>query len=476
MKIPFVGQAYEARSLNLDAQRCINLYPEFDPTGKWVSALFGTPGLDLLATVGGGPIRGSELMGSLLYVVSGAELYSVDSTWTATLLGTMTSSISGPVSMANNGWQVIIVDGKAGWLYTRTTGAFAKITDVDFPAQPLQVVYQDGWFIVTAVDTQAITINKTPDSGAVWTDGGTASASRQPDNIVSILSDHRELWLFGQLTTEVWYNSGNSDFPFEPIQGAFIEQGCAATFSACKMDNSVLWLGADNRGQGIIWRAQGYSPQRVSTHAIETAIAKYSTISDAQGYTYQDEGHTFYVLTFPTADKTWVYDAAPPGTWHERAYMTPTNGSLHRHRSNSYSFFNRRHVVGDWETGELYGFSLDTYTDNGDYIRAVRRCQHIMSDLKDIRHNQLQIDFEAGVGLQTGQGSSPQAMLRWSDDGGFTWSNEHWTTIGAAGKTTARAIWRRLGMSRDRIYELVLTDPVKRVILGATLDAQKARA
>lgn len=476
MKIPFVGQAYTARSTNLNMQRCINLYPEMDPTGKWVSALFGTPGLDLLVAVGAGPIRASNVMGSLLYVVSGNTLYSVDSTWATISLGTITSSVSGPVSMANNGLQVIIVDGMAGWLYTLSTNVFVQITDASFPTQPLQVVYQDGFFVVTDQNKQTITINTTVDAGLIWAGGGNASASRVPDNIISILSDHRELWLFGQLSTEVWYNSGATDFPFSPIQGAFIEQGCAATFSTCKMDNSVFWLGANDRGQGTVWRAAGYTPQRVSTHAIETAISGYSTISDAHAFSYLDEGHSFYVLTFPTADATWVYDATPPGLWHERGYMSPTNGSMHRHRANSYSFFNGRHCVGDWENGNLYGFNLDTYTDNGDYIRSIRAAQHITKDLKRVIHSGIEIDFEAGVGLQTGQGSDPQAMLRWSDDGGHTWSNEHWVTIGAVGAYRNRANWHRLGMSRDRIYEVSITDPVKRVMLGAELDAKAARS
>lgn len=469
MRFPFVGQAYEARSLNIDAQRLINLYLEMDETGKEPVSLYGCPGLDRLSTVGNGPIRGQCTAKGYDYVVSGNEVYKVTSSYSATLLGSIGSS-SGPVSMQENGTYLLLVDGSAGYTVTLSTNAFAQVTDPDFPSNPISVSSIDSYFIVVDGNTQLFFLS--PD-GVNWDGADFATAEGAPDNLVACLADHRELWLFGQETIEVWADTGNVDFPFERIQGAFIETGCAAPYSVAKADNSIFWLMADARGNGMVYRAQGYIGQRISTHAIEKAIQGYSDVSDAIAYTYQQEGHTFYVLTFPTGNATWVFDVAT-SSWHQRAYMDPDTGALGRHRSNCYVFFNGQHVVGDYEDGRLYAFDLDTYTDDGDYIKALRSCAHITDkkDLNRVFQHRLQVDIESGVGLVTGQGSDPQMMVRWSDDGGHTWSNEYTMSMGKIGEYKKRAIRRRLGAARDRVYEVSITDPVKRVIIGANLIAE----
>jgi hypothetical protein len=238
------------------------------------------------------------------------------------------------------------------------------------------------------------------------------------------------------------------------------------------MDNGLFWLGSDARGNGMVYRANGYTGQRISTHAVEYAIQGYATISDAIGYTYQQDGHSFYVLLFPTGDATWVYDVATGG-WHERARFE--NGQFYRHASNCQMNYNGEIVVGDYDNGNLYAFDLDVYADNGNpqkWLRSWRAMPSDQNTLKRTAHHSLQLDCETGVGLTTGQGSNPQAMLRWSDDGGHTWSNEHWTSMGAIGSFGTRAIWRRLGMTekiRDRVYEVSGTDPVKVAIVGAEL-------
>jgi hypothetical protein len=319
-----------------------------------------------------------------------------------------------------------------------------------------------------------------------------------------MIVDHREAWLFGTNSVEVYYDAGNADFPLQRIQGAYNEIGCAATFSVAKLDNGLFWLGADARGQGIVYRSQGYSGQRISTHAIEYAIAQYGNISDAIAYTYQQEGHSFYVLTFPSANATWVYDVSTQA-WHERAGFD--NGSFTRHRSNCQMAYNSEVVVGDYENGNLYAFDLDVYADNGSaqkWLRSWRALATGQNNLNRTAHHSLQLDCESGVGVSglpysdltflitesglfittesgdflisseaaSGLGVDPKVMLRWSDDGGHTWSNEHWSPIGKIGVYQQRVFWRRLGMTlklRDRVYEVSGTDPVKIAIMGAEL-------
>ena len=469
MKTPILGQAYVARSVNAADNRMVNLFPEATPeNGKDVGFLNRAPGLRLLATVGSGPVRGMWQYGGYGYVVSSNTLYRVDAAWNATVLGTVSGS--GPVSMTDNGTQLFVACNPLSYIYNATTGVFAQITDPDF-AGAVTVGYIDGYFVFNQPNSQTIWVTQLLDGTSV-DPLEFASAEGSPDNLVGLIVDHREVWLFGTNSVEVWYDAGNVNFPLERIQGAFNEIGCAAPYSIAKLDNGLFWLGSDARGNGIVYRANGYTGQRVSTHAIEFAIQSYANISDAFAYTYQQEGHAFYVLTFPTGNATWVYDVAT-GAWHERAAFY--NGQFSRHASSCQMSFNNEIVVGDCASGNLYAFDLDVYADNGGAQRWLRSWRAIPSgqnNLKRTAQHSLQLDCETGVGLNTGQGSDPQAMLRWSDDGGHTWSNEHWASMGAIGASGTRTFWRRLGMTdklRDRVYEVSGSDPVKVAIIGAEL-------
>ena len=503
MKTPILGSAYVARSINAADNRMINLFPEIIPEGgKEPAFLNRAPGLKFEVAVGAGPIRGMWQFNNALYVVSRDQLYKVDSGYNVTLLGAVANT-SGPVSMADNGNQLFIACNGPSYIYNSTTNILARITDSDFPGA-VTVSYLDGYFVFNEPNSQKIWVTSLLDGSSI-DPLDFASAEGSPDGVVGIIADHREIWVFGTNSVEVWYDSGNADFPLSRIQGAFNELGCAAPYSIAKMDNGLFWLGKDARGQGIVYRANGYTGQRISTHAVEWQIQQYANMSDAIGYTYQQDGHSFYVLIFPQANTTWVYDVATQA-WHERAGFA--NGQFTRHRSNCQAFFNGEVLVGDYENGNIYSFDLDDYSDNGSiqkWLRSWRALPTGQNTLKRTAQHSLQLDLETGVGLngfptaqdiylQTEsddflmteddnyliaeqqtvavQGSDPQVMLRWSDDGGHTWSSEHWVSIGKIGEFYRRAIWRRLGMTmklRDRVYELSGTDPVKISIVGAEL-------
>lgn len=477
MKTPILGSSYVARSVNAADARMINLFPEIVPeAGKDPAFLSRAPGLTLEVTVGTGPIRGMWEFGGLLYVVSYNKLYKVDSSYTVTELGTVYGK-TGSVSMSDNGTQLFIACGAKGYIYNSLTDVFAQITDSDFAGATL-VSYLDGYFVYNEPDTQKIWVTALL-NGTDIDPLDFASAEGDPDGVVGVIADHRELWVFGTNSIEVWYNSASDGFPFSRIQGAFNEIGCAAAFSIAKMDNGLFWLGKDARGQGIVYRANGYTGQRISTHAVEWQIQQYGDLSDAIGYTYQQEGHSFYVLVFPSANTTWVYDVSTQA-WHERAALV--NGVFERHRGNCQVFFNDKVLVGDFENGKVYSFDLENYSDNGQpqkWLRSWRALPSGKNNLKRTAHHSLQLDIESGVGINAGQGSDPQVMLRWSDDGGHTWSNEHWTALGKIGEYYTHVTWRRLGMTmklRDRVYEVSGTDPVKISIMGAELTASGTNA
>lgn len=428
-----------------------------------------------MLTAGTGPIRGLWQFGGYGYAVSGNTLYQIDTNWNATAKGSVSGG--GPVSMADNGTQLFIAANPDGYIYNATTDVFQQITDPDFPGA-VTVGYLDGYFVFNEPNSQKIWVTSLLD-GTQIDPLEFASAEGNPDNVVAVFVDHRELWVYGTNSAEVWYNAGTLDFPLARIQGAFNELGCAAPYSIAKMDNQIYWLGKDARGQGMVFRAAGYMGQRISTHAIEWQLQQYTDLSDAVGYTYQQDGHSFYVLIFPQANTTWVYDAATQ-TWHERAGWS--NGSFTRHRSNCQVAFNNEVIVGDFENGNIYAFDLDVYADNGQiqkWLRSWRALPTGQNNLKRTAHHSLQIDLESGVGLNLGQGSDPEIMLRWSDDAGHTWSNYHTTTIGKIGEYYRRVFFRRLGMTlklRDRVYELSMTDPVKIAVMGAELQLSGTNA
>jgi hypothetical protein len=470
MQSPILGQSYVARSVNAAANRMINMYPEATPPpeGKDAGYLSRVPGLRKLATVGTGPIRGLWQYGGYGYVVSGARLYRIDTSWNSTVIGAISGT--GPVSMVDNGTQLFIAANPTGYIYNASTLQFAQITDIDFPGA-VMVGYLDGYFTFQEPNSQRFWVTQLLDGSSI-DPLDFASAEGMPDDLISLFVDHREVWLFGTQSVEVWYNAGTAGFPFERIQGAVNELGCAATYSVAKMDNSLFWLGADARGHGIVYRANGYTGTRVSTHAVEIAIQTYEVINDAIGFTYQQDGHSFYILTFPTAQKTWAYDAAT-GAWHERAGFA--NGQFIRQRANCQMFFNEEVVVGDFQNGKIYAYDLEVFADDTlpqKWLRSWRALPTGTNNLKRTAQHSLQIDCEAGVGLNNGQGADPQIMLRWSDDGGHTWSNEYWMSMGRIGAYFVRAIRRRLGMTiklRDRVYEISGTDPVKIAIMAAEL-------
>jgi hypothetical protein len=372
--------------------------------------------------------------------------------------------------LADNGTQLFIAANPQGYIYNASTDVFQQITDPDFPGAGT-VGYIDGYFTFNEPGTQKIWVTQLLEGTSV-DPLEFSSAEGNPDNVAAVFVDHREVWVFGTNSTEVWYDAGLLDFPLARIQGAFNEIGCAAPYSIAKMDNQIFWLGKDARGQGIVYKAAGYIGQRVSTHAIEWQMQEYADISDATGYTYQQDGHSFYVLNFPTANTTWVYDAAT-GAWHERASFA--NGQFNRHRASTQMFFNATTVVGDYETGKIYAFDLNVYADDGapqKWLRSWRALPTGANNLARTIQHSMQLDCETGVGLNNGQGSNPQAMLRWSDDGGHTWSSEHWKSMGRIGRSGYRTIWRRLGATmkiRDRVYEVSGTDPVRIYVMGAEL-------
>jgi hypothetical protein len=388
---------------------------------------------------------------------------------TSIVLGTIAST-TGIVRMTDNGLELILVDGSSGngYILTFATNVFTLIADVNYPGGS-HVAFIDQYFLVNKPNTQQYQWCDLA-NGASWDGLSISSSEASPDYINSMVAVGGELWVFGPQSYGVHYNTGLARGTFSVIPGSDNGIGNVAPNSLAASDTNVFWLGGDDGGQGRVYTSEGYRPKPISTHAIEQAIQRYSKIDDAIGYTYQIFGHDFYVLSFPTPSVTWVYDSST-GLWHEESW-TDSNNQSYMVRGIVQDFFNGKVYVGDWRSGSVFEVSPDTHTDDGDLIHRERSSPHIWSNMDRTFYGSFQLDVEAGVGLVSGQGEDPQVMLQISNDGGHTWGSEQWRGAGRLGEYTKRAIWNRLGSSRDRVFKIKCTDPVKWVILGAYIEAE----
>lgn len=456
--VPFVGPSYQMESVSFDNQRCVNLYLIMSESGtsKSPSALRCTPGLELFATIGGGPIRGGIESANRCFFVSGNEFYELDSSGVSTLHGTLDTNV-GLVDMEENPTQIMIVDGTYGYTFNKTTDTFTKISDVDFPV-PSDLTFQDGYFIVTEKDTSKFWISNIND-GATWDSLDYTTVESSPDDLVGVISDRSNLWLFGTKTTEIFQNTGSGTFPFQRFSGTVIETGCAAQATIQRIDQAIFWLGTDENGDAIVWRSNGYNAIRVSTQAIERKISESTNFNESSAWVYHERGHAFYCLQVKGLKTTLCLDLAT-GLWHERLYRNTLTNEEEQHRGSCHVFFAQKHLIGDRESGKIYRMALDIYDDNGDAMPRIRISPHYDEQKSLISHNKFELDMEVGVGLQSGQGSNPLVSLSYSDDGGHTWSSELNRSIGAVGKYFTRVRWQKLGKSRDRVYKVVITDPI----------------
>jgi hypothetical protein len=375
----------------------------------------------------------------------------------------------------------ITLSGSAGSnqtadVFTLNIPAFGQILDPAFLGAD-RVAFIEGWLIFNQPGTRTFYTNAPIPYTLTFAGAFYALKDSSTDNLITLHENNRELWLVGERTTEVWYNSGGVNFSFSRLPGIGPQVGCGAKHSIARLGPNLIWLGRNEQGENMVMMTNQYSLERVSTHAIEAALSSYTVVDDAIGDVYEDNGHVQYILTFPTMDVTWCFDLtvfrASEGRlgWWQRLSWDTTAGVYHRHRGNCYANFADIRLCGDYQSGQLHQQDRKYYTDADRPLRAQRRTPHVWK--KETRERgffaQLQVEFTPGVGLQVGQGTDPQVMIRWSDDGGLSWGTEQWVSIGKVGETKNRAVIYNLGEARDRVWEVNISDPVKRDIIGATL-------
>ena len=470
--VPFVGGSYVYPSINFDAQRSINFYPVKSEMqdSQTVALLRMTPGLSIAYTLGQGPIRGVWTVRGRTFVVSGNQFYEIFIDGTFQSYGNMV--FRNPfVSMSDNGIQVCIVGGDNGYIFTLATNTLVQITTPGWLGANT-VTFLDTYFIWDMPGTPNYYISASYDGTTINASEFQAVAS-STNNVVAVRALHQNVWVFGTESVEIEYDSGATLFPLQRIQGVFIEYGCAAPLSVASGANTIFWLGQDRQGQSVVWQANGYQPKRISTQAIEYCIQQYGDISGAVGYVYQSEGQFFYVLNIPGPGTTLVYDVTME-QWHERAFWNSNTGLFEQHRAICHTFAFNQHLVGDYTNGNIYVQSMANYDDFGNPIRRQRTAPHMINNLDNLFYERFQLDMETGVGAVTGNAAdvAPIITLAYSNDGGHTWSSELQGSMGSVGNYKTRAIWRRLGRARDRVFRVTTAARCKVNILGAVASAK----
>lgn len=460
MILPFFGLSQQGKSRTVTAQRHLNLYAERSDDKAQI-AFYGTPGTTLRTSFGDTPVRGWIEVGSLYYVVHRGTFYSVNNAGTKTSIGTLDTT-SGRVDMTYDGATILITTGTSGYRYTISGATFAIVSDADFPDAAKTCTWLGGQFVVDQGTGDSF---QTSPDGINWDALAFASAESNPDGLVRVFADNGELILFGENTTEYQGNIGAADFAFAAIKGSTQEFGLAARWSVAKFNSGIAAVMKGTGGQVQVMFIQGYVPKPISTQAMDSIINGYATVSDATSYSYMLGGHPMLQINFPTPLKSWLYDAST-GMWSPLEYGL--SGARHRGEM-SLDFLNKT-IIADYSSGDIFNLEPDTYTDNGTAIAREIISRHIFKGNQRVRIDGLYVDMEVGVGLASGQGSSPKIMLSISKNNGATFGTELWKDLGSIGNYLQRVVWRRLGIGRDWVFKLRVTDPVKVVFTFGDLN------
>lgn len=478
-RIPLLGGAYANRSVIANYQRCINYYPELNRQDAPVPFTFyQRPGLRKVAQGVVAPVRGLyRASNGSGYCVIGQVVYAIGNGFVLTQIGALGVLGSNPVSFIDNGTTIMLVDGSPfGYLINMLTNNFSQVIDATGTfAGATRVDILDTFILWNMPGT--IFFGSTLSNTIAFDATYFAGKAGYPDPLVNLFVNRRQILLLGALKAEIWYNAGNANFPFAEVPGAYIEHGCIAPFSACQQDVEAYWLGEDLQGQGIVFKLKGYEVTRISNFALENAILQMLSmgfrITDAIGYTYQQAGHVFYVLSFPTGNQTWVYDASigdAETAWHQRAY-TDQQGLLNRDRGNCHAFINGSNVIGDWQNGALYVLDPTLYVDQviagtDSAISCIKGFPHLQQmegpdgslipiDGKTITVQNFRADMQVGEGALQTDGTPAQVGLNWSDTRGRTWMQTVLQTNGAPGDFLTQPQWGGpVGRGRDIVFEL----------------------
>lgn len=473
----FIYGSYSSQSPISDQERTINWYTELmesqGANGK--AALYPTPGYESFSEVTA--IGGRAMFsvnGTQAFGVFGSDFIEFFSDGTYTVRGTMATDAN-PATICTNGdggGQIGITSGDHFYCYDLGTFVFTDV--VTSGATMCGMLY--GYFVVFDRSTSTIKISDLFD-GLTFDPTQFAQNSISQDSWRSMLvTPYGQIFLPGSQTGQFWYNAGTFPFPFAPDPAGLVEEGIAATFAIKQANKSATWLSTNKNGGYQVMRAVGFSPQPISDKALDFELSRLGDISDAIAETYEDQGHSFFLLTIPSAQITRAYDFTT-NQWHDRGTWITEDNEFQYARPVYHCFAFNKHLMADRETNVLYEMDIEFGMDiEGRPIRRVRRAPAVVSQDQRLSFSKFEILLESGLGLATGQGSNPIVMMRKSDDGGQTFSSERTATAGRIGNYWQRVIFWQTGQARKRVFEISVTDPIPWRLTDAFLEVKSGNA
>lgn len=458
----FIGGSATSQSMMADAERTVNWYVE-KMTGEGAQgrqALYPTPGFEPYVLTG--PITDLGMRAGLsingrTFVVVGTGVYELLASRSAIRRGTVAQDSNLAQIVANGvGDQLLIGSGGNAYCYDLTANTVTQV----LTGGVTQIGMIDGYFL--AFISPRVRLSDL-NNGLTWDPTQFAQRAAQPDPWRAMIVNAPDIFLIGEQTGDVWYDAGTAPFPLAPRQGLTLGYGIVAPYTLVFTGGTGFWLTQNKDGAGMVVQSQGYSPQKISSPELDTAIARYqrdALITDAEALVYQDQGHTFYCLRFPAANATWAFDLTT-GLWAERGKWNPSENryDVWGPRVHVYAF--GMHLVGDAATGVIARMDITCPAEaDGSVIRRLRRGGVLMNENRRQPLRRFEVLFEAGLGTQSGQGSDPVFMFRGSPDGGKTWSPERLMSAGKVGQYATRAAVTRLGSPRAWVPEVVVSDPI----------------
>lgn len=473
MRSPLVGPAYTARSKDLSNQRCVNLYLESmqAANGAAPAALLGCPGTVSALNLPTGTWRAVGGLDGVMYAIVGNTCYAISAGLAAIALGTITT-VTGTAYIETNARQVGFFHAGGLSVWTPASATFAAVNlpysgTVGVPASldTFTALSQPGTYNIWQSDSNDMTS---------WQALNFTTEDENAQNVVALATIHDTIVVFKTGSLCFYVNQGNNGFVFGRLTGIYPRVGCLAAATVKRLGDSIFWLGQHSEGGPQVFTLEGYGPREISTYAIDNTIQAYPTAADAFAFAYIQEGHPFYVLTFPTGNQTFVLD--PKETqllktpaWHERAGFS--NGNFIAYTGSCAIQFNGQIYMGDNNSGHLFLLSLTNYQDNGGIRKWLRSWRAAPSSFATTKAYYLDIQMDTGEGVPPN--GNPQLVLRQSFDG-LNWSAEQYQSIGQTGQTLADVRFTRLGSTRrglnsDRILELSSTDVFFPALLGADI-------
>lgn len=467
----FCAPSGVSRSPTVACDRTINLYLEPSSNNKDKLALYSMPGLRPVAELPSAPVRGLYTTTTgRTFAATSSQLFEIFSGWSFLPRGTLPNGTS-LVSWTDNGFHMgLTVEGQ---LLMYALDANTLTTIPPLAAERFgRLAYIDGYMVTHELGTRRFRYSGLY-NGLDWPALNFYEAEGRPDPIVSIIADHRELWIPGSQSTEVWYSTGDSNNPFARMQGVFLEQGSESIHSFQSIDNTVMWLGGTPRGEGPVWEARGYQPVRISNHALESAMSDMPTVADAVGFTARHGAHAWYGLDFPSGGETWLYDRET-GSWTEVPRLL-ADGSFWNYPANQHCVAFGVHLWGSSDSGQLYVWDIryHWYGKDPRYVARVGPWVRDDNDQSLITYASFALRCAAGEGLDglPAPGTAPLYRLSWTTNG-ETWSHEHTRSAGRIGEYDLRVTWRQLGQSRGRAFKVASTEPMLHAWHGVSLNGE----